>query len=152
MINLERRFLPILAAVGAIILMHQGLDLLSATDGADLAIPTGRLGLVAILWTRGPALLTADVFLITAAILSPWTRMLAVLAIVHLLAGAAALLEAPFFLADAGRMAGTIAAPELTSFRITVVRILAALIILGAAATFAGLSLVRTARPDSKVA
>jgi hypothetical protein len=150
MITIERRFLSILALVGVIILVHQGLDLLSLAGGADLATPTGRLGLVAILWTRGPALLTADAFLVMAAVLSSWTRLLAVMAIIHLLLGAAALSDAPFFLADAGRMAGTIATPGLTSFRITVVRILAALITIGVGAAVAGVSLVQVGRPERK--
>ena len=150
MIPIERRFLPILALAGTIILVHQGLDLGSVTDGADLATPTGRLGLVAMLWSRGPALLTADVFLVLAAMLSSWTRLLAVMAIVHLLLGVAALSETPFFLADAGHLADSIGLPELTSFRITVVRILAALIFVGAGAVVAGVSLVHAGRPKAK--
>ena len=150
MIAIERRFLPILAVVGAIILMHQTLDLLSVSAGADIATPTGRLGLVAILWTRGPALLAADVCLVLAAVLSSRTRLLVVLAIVHLVGGAAALLEAPFFLADAGRMAGSISVPELTSFRITVLRILVVLLTVGAGSMVAGMSLLREGRPEVK--
>jgi hypothetical protein len=145
---IERRFLPILALVGAVIVTHQGLDLLSVSQGADLATPTGRLGLVAILWTRGPVLLAADVLLLLAASLSAWSRCLMLLGIVHLLAGAAALAEAPFFLTDAAHLAGTIAVPELPSFRITVFRILAALVVLGAGAVVAGASLIGLHRPN----
>ena len=152
MIGIERRFLPILAAVGLIILVHQALDLVSLTEGADLGTPTGRLGVVAILWTRGPALLTGDLFLILAALLAPWARALAMLAAVHLVAGVAALVEAPFFLADAGQMAGDIALPGLASFRITVIRILAALIVLGVGAGVVGINLTRAAPPKTKAA
>lgn len=144
--TIERRFLPILAAGGALILMHQGLDLLAVTGEADVATPTGRLGLVAVLWTRGPALLAADVCLMLAAVLASWKRALAGLAMLHLLLGAAALAEAPFFVLDAGRMAGSIAGPELTSFRLTVVRLLTALLTVGAGATVVGITLLAPQR------
>lgn len=146
MITLERRFLPILAVVGVIIVAHQGLDIRSVTLGADLATPTGRMGLVAVLWTRGAVLLTADAFLILAAVLASWRRLEMGLAVVHLVAGAAALLEAPFFLVDAGRMVDTIGLPQVVSFRITVLRLLVALVVLGLGAVAAGVSLVQTGR------
>jgi len=118
-ITIERRFLPILALGGAVILLHQGLDLFSVIGEADAATPTGRLGLVAVLWTRGPVLLAADVLLVMAAVLSSRSPALVGLGIAHLLLGMAALAEAPYFLVDAASMAGSIAIPELTSFRIT---------------------------------
>jgi hypothetical protein len=145
-ISVERRFLPILALAGATIVVHQGLDLFSVTAGVDLHLPTGRLGLAAIVWAHGPALVAGDVLLLLAALLSSWTRMLAVLAVVHLLLGAAALGESLLFLADAGRVADSVSPAELTSFRITVVRILAGLIVVGAGALVSGMTLVRGGR------
>ena len=147
--TVERRFLPILAFGGAVIMLHQGLDLFSIIGEAEAATPTGRLGLVAILWTRGPMLLAADVLLVLAAVFSSRTPALVGLGIAHLLLGAAALVEAPYFLVDAASMAGSIGTPELTSFRITVLRILAALTVLGVGAIVAGVSLVRTTGPDA---
>ena len=147
--TIERRFLPILALGGAVIMLHQGLDLFSVIGEADAATPTGRLGLVAILWTRGPVLRGADVLLVIAAVLSARTLALVGLGIAHLLLGAAALVEAPYFLVDAASMAGSIAIPGLSSFRITVLRILAALTVIGVGATVAGVSLVRSSGPEA---
>ena len=146
MIAIERRFLPILAAAGAIILLHQGLDLVSVADAADLATPTARMGLVAVLSTRIPTLLAADACLIVAAVLAPWARFLAVLALVHLVVGLAALAEAPFFLADAGHMVDRISAPELTSYRISVARMLVILVAAGLSAIIVAGSLVGAGR------
>ena len=152
MITVERRFVPILAAAGAVMLLHQVADLAAAIGGADPATPTGRLGLVAVIWTRGPALLAADLILVGAALRAPWTRLLAGLAVAHVLLGIGAVATAPFFLRDAGHMAGSISVAELTSFRITVLRILAALIILGAGAVIVGLSLVGAGRAGTRAA
>lgn len=137
----ERTFLPVIALAGGTVVLYQVADLM--TLGTDLTTPTGRLGLVAILWTHGPALVAGDVFLVGAAALSRWRRVLAGLAILHLLVGLTAMAEASFFLSDAGRVAGNIAEGELTSFRITVVRILVGLAVVGVGSAVAGVSLFR---------
>jgi hypothetical protein len=142
----ERSFLPILALAGATIVAHQGLDLFSVAAGTDLQSPTGRLSVAAILWAHGPALLAGNVLLVLAAVLSSWTRVLVALALGHLLLAAAALAGAFLFLADAGRVADSVAMAELTSFRLTVVRILVGLVGLGAGALVSGVSMMQVGR------
>ncbi|HEU5219794.1 MAG TPA: hypothetical protein VFU23_14135 [Gemmatimonadales bacterium] len=145
-----RRFLPLLATAGAIILVHQGLDLFSLARGADLSTAPGRLGLLAAVSSRGPAFLAADVCFMVAAVISG--RALPGLATAHLVLGVTALGMSPVFIRDAGVMAGNITLDELTSFRITVVRILAGLCIIGVGATVAAFALFRAGREDPKAA
>jgi hypothetical protein len=149
---IERRLLPVLVVVGSIILLNQGLDLGAIALGADLETSAGRLGLVAFFWTRGPVLLAADAFLVLAAVRLNWTLVLAGLAVGHLLVGLAALAEAPQFMADAGRMAGSVTLPQLAGFRITVARLLAMLMVAGLGGVIAAGSLVQGLRASRKAA
>lgn len=148
----ERPFLQLVGLAGGIIALHQGLDLFTAGVAADLGSPTGRLGIVAVVWSRSPALLAADLFLVTAAFRSARPGAQAALAGAHLALGLCALLLAPFFLMDAGRVTGSIALTELTSFRITVARVLLALVAVGAGAVVLGVTLFQTARGQPRAA
>ena len=148
----DRRLLSLLGFVGLIILLHQGLDLFAAVSAIDVATPTGRLGVIAVTWSRSPSLLAADLFLVLALVGSFRPRLLRLLAAAHLALGLAALVATPFFLTDAGRVTGNIAALELTSFRITVARILLALLVTGAGAVVTAVSLLQEGRAETKAA
>lgn len=148
----ERHFLHLMGFSGALILLHQGLDLYASAGAADAGTPSGRLGIVAVIWSRSPVLLAADVLLVIAALRLIRPRVLAALAGAHLVLCLTVLLAAPFFLTDAGRVTGNIALPELTSFRITVSRILVALIVVGVAAGVTGVSLLQASRGQAKTA
>jgi len=152
MTPIERRLLPVLVVIGSIILLNQGLDLGSIALGADLETSAGRVGLIAFLWTRAPVLFAADAFLVLAALRLNWTPVLAGLAVGHLLVGLAALAGAPQFLADAGRMAGSVTLPQVTGFRITVARLLAMLLVAGIGGLIASGSLVQALRGGRKAA
>jgi hypothetical protein len=148
----DRRLIQLLGFAGLIILLHQGLDLWAAVFAADTGTPTGRLGIIAVTWSRSPSLLAADLFLVVAIVRSSDPRLLRVLGGVHLALGLAALAAAPFFLTDAGRVTANIAAAELTSFRITVARILVALLVTGVGAIVTAVSLVQAGRAETKAA
>lgn len=132
---------PLLAVAAAIVLLHQALDLFSHAAELDLATPSGRIGLITAVWSRGPALLAADACLVAAAILGARVSLTRVLGLLHIVAGLAALVAATLYLVDAGRIAENVGGLELTSFRITVARMLIALNTLGLLGLVAGLAL-----------
>jgi hypothetical protein len=144
----DRRVLPLLPAAAAIILLHQGLDLLSRAAELDLGTATGRILLATTVWSRVPALLAADAFLVAAAILSVRARPIRVLGLVHIVAGFAALVAASFYLVDAGRIAGGVPGAELASFRLRVARMLVGPSALGLLGLVGGLGLRNEAKPQ----
>jgi hypothetical protein len=136
-----RDMLPLLAVAAVIVLLHQGLDVFTHAAGADLGSASGRGGLVAALWSRAPALISADVFLVAAAQHLSWKPALRALSLLHILAGAAALAVLPVFLSDAGGIASQVTVAELTPFRISVARMLIGFLALGIGSVVVGLGL-----------
>lgn len=148
MTALEQRFLQLLGWAGAVILLHQILDLVSVTQGVGLTASGGRVRLVTMVWSRVPALLAADTCLILAAVLTPSGRALRLLGSFHLLLALTAAVGVPLFLTDAGRLAGGIPGPGLPAFRCIVARLLVGLSAISAVAVVTGRSLRRLARAD----
>lgn len=147
--TVPRRLVVLLGAAGGFILVHQLVELGGPIAAADLSTPAGRMRLITTVWTRGAALLAADLFLIWAAVAGAHRRSLAVLALIHLVVGAAMVVDAPFFLIDAGRMASSIGGDAVAVYRLVVARALGMLAVLGVAALVAGWSLRLLARDSS---
>jgi hypothetical protein len=137
-----RRFLPILAAAGVLVLLHQLSDAATALRGADLHTPGGRLQIVGMIGTRAVALMTADVLLIWSALALSHGPALRILAMVHLVLGGLALVAVPFFVIDAGALANTVGGRALPTYRVFVARILGFLLAGGVAGLIAGRQLV----------
>ena len=134
----ERRFLPIVAAVGALVLVQQAADLDIVLAGTDLIMPAGRMRFLTTIGTRGAALLTADVLLIWATVALAYRRGLQLLGAVHLALGGVALIAAPVFLVDAGRLVAAIGGREIVTYRVLVVRTVLLLVLWGIAGLLAG--------------
>jgi hypothetical protein len=136
-----RRFLPLLAATAALILLHQVLDLATLLPGSDLGTPAGRVRQLLALAARSPGLLVADLLLIWAAIGWGATGGLRKLAVAHLVLGVVLLVLLPFFLLDAGRVAGTFGGAESVAFRVITARTLLVLSLFGAGSLVASRTL-----------
>jgi hypothetical protein len=134
----ERPFLPIVAAVGAVVLLQQAADLDVALAGIDLILPAGRMRLLTTIGTRGAALVTADALLVWAAVALAHRRGLQLLGALHLALGGVALVAAPVFLLDAGRLVGAIGGREIVTYRVLVVRTVLLLVVWGLAGLLAG--------------
>lgn len=146
MIPGERGLVTLLVAAGLLVLAHQSLDLVSRMAALDLSTPSGRLGLVAAIWSRAPALLSADVCLVAAALFAPGSRWLRALGLAHLVAGVGLMVLAASVLVDAGRIAGIIQGRELAAFRVSIARLLTVLAGTGLIATVAGTGMRSEAR------
>jgi hypothetical protein len=134
----ERRFLPIVAAVGALVLVQQAADLNIVLAGTDLIMPAGRMRLLTTIGTRGAALVTADILLVWATVALVYRPGLQVLGALHLALGGVALIAAPLFLLDAGRLVVTIGGREIVTYRVLVVRTVLLLVSWGIAGLLAG--------------
>jgi hypothetical protein len=137
-----RRFLPLLAATGALILLHQLLDLMTLLPASDLATPAGRVRQLLAMGARSPGLLVADLLLIWAAVRWGGGGNLRKLAGVHLVVGVVLLALLPFFLLDAGRVAASFGGMESVAFRVVTARTLLLLGLSGAGSLVAGRTLL----------
>lgn len=146
-----RRFLPLLGALGVVILAHQVVDLWPMIAGTDFATPAGRLRLFTTVSPRVAAFFTADVLLVWAAVRLGRAGAVRTLGWTHLLLGVLLWVAVPFFLADAGRMAAAIAGPDLRGYRVLVSRVLGVLLLSGVAGLLAGRRLLQLV-PDLTLA
>lgn len=145
-----KRFFPILAAVAVLILIQQAADLSSGLPAIDFATPSGRMRQLMATAARSPAALTADFLLILAILGGGWNGWLRPLGIMHVAIAGLCFLALPFFLADAGRVASTFSGPQVTSYRLLVIRTLVLLPTLGIIGILVGRSLlVRSRQPAS---
>lgn len=136
-----RRFVPLLTGVAAVILIHQAADIGMLLPGTDFATPTGRVRLLLAVEAKSPGILTADLLLIWAWFAGGHHRALRLTRTLHLMLGALLLVFVPWFLVDAGRVAGVFAGTESLAFRIVVARTLLMLSLLGIGALLAGRAL-----------
>jgi hypothetical protein len=144
--NQHRPFLLILAAVGLLVLVHQLADLAPILSETDLATPSGRVRLVTILEGRASPFLLADVFLVWTSLTLSRGGAVRVFGALHLILGVLMVVATPFFLLDAGRMAGAISGTEIAAYRVIVARSLGVLVVLGASALVAGRAMWRLGR------
>jgi putative effector of murein hydrolase LrgA (UPF0299 family) len=133
-----RRFTPLLAAAGIVILLQQGLDVAQLLPSTDFATPAGRVRQLLALEARSPGLLVADFLLLWALLAAGLFRLRRVAAVTHLLVGLGLLALVPIFLGDAGHLIEGMAGGEATAFRIAVARTLGVLVALGSAGLLAG--------------
>ncbi len=139
------RFPALLAAASLVILLHQMADLATLLPVADLATPAGRVGQLFAAQARTPALLVGDLFLIWALLAGRSPGALRVVAGLHLTGGTLLLLLAPWFLIDAGRLAGG-SGTDTVAFQIVAGRTLLLLLLIGIGALLAGRVLFSAAR------
>ena len=139
------RFPPLLAAAALVVLLHQMADLATLLPFADLGTPAGRVGQLFAAQARTPALLVADLFLIWALVAGRLPAALRVVAGLHLTMGTLLLLLAPWFVIDAGRLAGG-SGTDTVAFQIVVGRTLLLLVFIGIGALLAGRVLFSAAR------
>jgi len=126
--------------------VQQLFDLAPMISEADLATPAGRVRLVTLLEGRVSPFLLADVFLVwTVAALSRGGAA-RVIGALHVMLGALMVAAAPFFLLDAGRLAGAFSSPEVAAYRVIVARTLFVLAVLGGSALVAGRLIWRLGR------
>lgn len=144
--NHRRRFLLILAAAGLLLLVHQLADLAPILSETDLATPAGRVRLVTILEGRASPFLLADVFLVWAALALSRGGAVRVFGALHLMLGVMMVVATPFFVLDAGRLAGSISGAEVVQYRVIVARTLGVLAGLGGSALVAGRAIWRLGR------
>ena len=145
----SRRLAPLLAATGLILLAHRALDLSVTLPQLDFGTPVGRARFLAFSVSRTQGPLIADLFLIGAAVTARHAGALSALGWIHLVGGGLCLLGAPWFLTEAGRLAPLITGPELTSFRLLVIRALVVFLLLGGGALLAGRTLLSLSRVPS---
>ena len=136
--SLAHRFLPILAAAGVVVAVHQLADAASALTGTDLSVAGSRMRLLATIGTRGPALMTADIFMLWSALALANGRALRALGVLHLLLGGLALVAIPVFVTDAGAVASTIGPRGFLAYRMLVARMVTILLAGGMAGLVAG--------------
>jgi hypothetical protein len=139
------RFPALLAAASLVILLHQMADLATLLPVADLATPAGRVGQLFAAQARTPALLVGDLILIWALLARRSPGALRVVAGLHLTGGTLLLLLAPWFLIDAGRLAGG-SGTDTVAFQIVAGRTLLLLLLIGIGALLAGRVLFSAAR------
>jgi hypothetical protein len=142
----RRPFLLILAAAGLLLLVQQLADLAPILSDTDLATPSGRVRLVTILAGRSSPFLLADVFLVWAALALSRGGAVRVFGALHLMLGVLMVVATPFFLLDAGHLAGAISGAEVAAYRVIVVRTLGVLAVLGLSALVAGGAIWRLGR------
>ncbi len=135
-----RRFAPILATAGAIILAQQVADLIPALIATDMQVAQSRLQLFAGLGSRGPALVTADVFLVWATISLAHRGGIRVVGGVHLALGVLALVAVPLLMRDAGAVVYQVGT-GIATYRAVVIRLLLFLLTFGVGGLLAGRTL-----------
>lgn len=145
----QRRFVRVLAAAGALLVVQQLSDLAPLLSQADLATPAGRVRLVTVLAGRVSPFLLADVSLVWAAVALSQGGAARVLGALHLMLGVVMIVVTPFFLADAGRLAGVMSGEEVAAYRVIVTRTLGVLTVLGVTVLMAGRDIWRSSRPVS---
>lgn len=128
----------LLVAAGFLILLQQLFDVASA---ADFLTPLGRYSTVRLLATRMPALLAADICFVLAALYATSRRGIRVLGLLHFLVAAGAVVVAAVFLQGAGEQAGSVPLQQLSSFRITVSRVLVGAVVVAGGCLLAGIAL-----------
>lgn len=133
-----RRMDRLLLAAAGLILLQQLFDV-----GAGM-LTGDRYTLVRLLWTRLPALLTANVCLILAVVRLDSRRGAMALSVVHYLLGVGVGVLAMLFLLDSGQRAGSVPVQGLDSFRMNVVRVLVGSLCLGLGWIWAGMALPRS--------
>lgn len=133
-----RRFTPLLAAVGIVILLQQGLDVAQLLPSTDFATPAGRVRQLFALEARSPGFLVADFLLLWALLAAGLFPLRRAAAVTHLLVGLGLLALIPIFLGDAGRLIEGMAGGEATAFRVAVARTFSVLAALGTAGLLAG--------------
>lgn len=143
---IQRRFFSILAAAGLLLLVLQLVDLAPMLTEADLATPAGRVRVVTLLQGRAFPILLADVSLVWTSVALSRGGAVRVIGALHLMLGTLMVLVAPFFLVDAGRLAGAIPGGQVSAFRIIVARTLVVLGVLGGCALAAGRLIWRLGR------
>ena len=141
-----RRFLPLMGAAGAVVLLHQLADLAQLLPATDFATPAGRVRQLLAVEARSPGLLCADILIIWALTLRGLREGLRVAGVVHLIVALLLLVLLPVFLLDAGSLAGGFAGSEAAAFRVVVGRTLLLLALLGLGGLLAARSLTRAAR------
>lgn len=149
--NEARRFFPLLLAVGCVVLVLQGVDLLAVLAGSDLGVPGGRVRQLLAVESRSPGALTADLLVIWSLLGQGKWGALRVLGALHWVLGALLLLAVPLFLSDAGSMATGFAGAPLSAFRVVVVRTLGMLGLLSLLAILVGRALRLAARESESV-
>ena len=137
-----RRFTPLLALVGIVILTQQALDVAQLLPSTDFATPAGRFRQLLALEARSPGFLVADALLLWAMLAAGLVSLRRAAGAVHLLVGLGLLGLIPLFLGDAGSLVEGMAGGEATAFRIAVARTLVVLLVLGGAGLWAGRSLL----------
>jgi hypothetical protein len=133
-----RRFTPLLAAVGIVILLQQLLDVAQLLPTIDFATTAGRVRQLLALEARSPGLLVADALLLWALLVAGLSSFRRAAGVVHLLVGLGLLALIPLFLHDAGNLVEGMAGGEATAFRVAVARTLGVLLGLGASGLWAG--------------
>ncbi len=142
----SRPFVPVLAAVGGVILLHQAVDLAMLLPGTDFAIPAGRVHQLLAVEARSPGLVSADLLILWAMTARRSGQALRVAGTLHLAVGALLLVLLPVFLLDAGSLASEFGGAEATAFRVVVTRTLLMLAILGLGGLLAGRALFSAAQ------
>ena len=142
----SRRFIPLLAAAGLVILAQQFVDVAQLLPSTDFATPAGRVRQLLALESRTPGLLTADLLMLWALIAARGTWLLRTAAGLHGLLGFGCLFLMPLFLADAGSLARGLSGSESAAFRVVVGRTLVVLTLLGVAGLIAGRALLTLRR------
>ena len=140
-----RRWLPLLAAVGAVVLLQQVADVAVLLPATDLATPAGRVRQLLAVEARSPGLVAADLLLLSGLVLGRGSLRLRVAGTVHLAGGVLLLLLFPVFLRDAGSLAGGFGGSEASAFQWVAARTLLMLAGFGVVGLAAGRALFRLA-------
>ena len=133
-----RRFTPLLAAAGIVILLQQGLDVAQLLPSTDFVTSAGRVRQLLALEARSPGFLVADFLLLWALWAAGHFPLRRAAAVTHLLVGLGLLALIPIFLGDAGHLIEGMAGGEATGFRIAVARTLGVLLALGTVGLLGG--------------
>lgn len=141
-----RRYLPLVAFAGAIVIVHQLTDLAAGSIGVDLSTPAGRFRFLAAIMGRSAGFVSGDVLLLWAAFGLGYRPGIRLLSLLHLVAGLAMLLWIPRYMSDTGHLASTVGGQELQLYRAIVVRTLLLSLGLGTASLLAARSLLGLGR------
>ena len=144
-----RRFIPLLAAVGIVILLQQALDVAQLLPSIDFATTAGRVRQLLALEARSPGFLVADSLLLWALLVAGLGSLRRAAGVLHVLVGLGLLALIPLFLRDAGNLVEGMAGGEATAFRVAVARTLGVLLALGASGLWAGRFLLVPTRETS---
>ena len=140
-----RPWLPLLAAVGAVVLLQQVADVAVLLPATDLATPAGRVRQLLAVEARSPGLVAADLLLLSGMVLGRSALRLRVAGAVHLAGAVVLLVLFPVFLFDAGSLAAGFGGSEASAFQWVVARTLLMLAGFGLVGLGAGRALFRLA-------